>query len=113
MDQIGTNPEFYKNIKGSDEGEKEDEDENNNDSDHGIVHYDEVNSSTTIDAVIADIIGRDPVDCLADIYADKDDGLSNESDVEDRGTGSNLDMYTGHEFSTCNATEGWMEWNSK
>ena len=68
MDWIGTNPEFYKSIKESDEGEKEDEDENNDDSDHRIVHYDKVNSSTIIDAVITDIVRHNPVDCLADLY---------------------------------------------
>ena len=43
-------------------------------------------------------------DCLADIYADDDSGLLSESDYEDRGTGANVERYTGAEFSSRNAT---------
>lgn len=67
----------------------------------------------TIDAATADVLSRTPAGCLAEIYADDNSGLSSESDSEDRGTGTNLDMYTGVKFSTYNATRGWMEWNSK
>jgi hypothetical protein len=113
LERISTDQEFYKSLKGSDEGGEEDQDDNDNDGDNKTVHYDEIDSSKTINEAIADVIKRAPADCLADIYVDKDDGLSGESDAEDRGTGTNLDMYTGHEFSTRNATGGWMEWNSK
>ena len=58
------------------------------------------------------MIGSAPADHLADIYADKAEGLS-ESDAEDRGAGIDLYMYTGHEFSTRGATGKWMEWDSK
>ena len=59
------------------------------------------------------MISQAPADHLADIYADKEDELSDESDAEERGAGINLDKYTGQEFSTCGATQRWMEWNSK
>ena len=77
-----------------------------------MVCYDEVDSSKTIGETIADVIGSAPADCLADIYADKGERLS-ESDTEDRGVGMNLDTYTGHEFPTCGATGQWMNWDSK
>ena len=59
------------------------------------------------------MIKQAPAGSLADIYADKEDRLSDGSDAENRGAGTNLDRYTGHEFSTCDATQGWIEWNSK
>jgi hypothetical protein len=111
LERISKDTEFFNSLKVSDEGEQEDQDDD--DDDNGMVSYDEIDSSKTINAAITDIIKRTPADCLVDIYADEDDGLSSESDTEDKGTGANLDMYTGHEFSTQNATGRWMEWNSK
>ena len=87
-------------------GEEEEDNEENdsggeNDGDNGMVCYDETDSSRTNDAEIAEVIGSTPADCLAEIYADEENGSLSESDPEDRGTGAN--MYTG----------GWMKWNSK
>jgi len=114
LERIGTDKEFYRSLKGEDNGgEEEDDGDNSNDGDNGMVYYDEIDSSKTIDATIADVLTCTPADCLADIYADEYSGSSSESDAENRGTGVNLDMYIGDKFSNCNATEGWMEWNSK
>ena len=106
-----------------DEGEEEDQDDDGDggdDDDSGgdkMVYYDGIDSSKTVDEVIKDTIKRTPADSLAAIYVDDDSGLLSESDAEDRGAGTNLDMYLdmyiGPEFSTCNATGGWMEWDSK
>ena len=114
LERVSTDQKFYKSLRRSDKGVEEDQDNNSdNDSDDMVVCYDEIDSSKTIDAAIADVFECTPADCLADIYADEGDRLSDESDTEDRGTGANLDIYTGHEFSTHNATGGWMEWDSK
>jgi len=112
---ISTDQEFYQSLKRSDQGEDQDDtDSDDNDgNNNGMVDHDEIDSSKTIDTAITEIIERTPANSLADIYGGEDDGLLGESDVEDRGTGTNLDRYIGHEFSTCNATGGWMEWNSK
>jgi hypothetical protein len=115
LERIGTDKEFYKSLNGLEKGEEEEDNDgdNGNDSDDERVHYDEIDSSETIDATVADIIKRTPADCLADIYADEGDGSSSGSDAEDRGTGVNLDMYTGDNSPTDNDRGGWMEWNSK
>jgi hypothetical protein len=113
LDRISTDPEFYKGLKRSEEEEAEEQDVNDSGSDNGEVSYDDIDSSVTIEAAIADIIACTPADSLADIYADKDDGLLSESDAEDGGTGTNLDMYTGDDSSMYDATGGWMEWNGK
>jgi len=111
--RISEDQKFYKSLNRFDPGEEEDQDNDDANGDNQVVHYDEIDSSKTIDAAIEDVLKRTPTGCLAEIYADIDDGSPSESDSEDRGTGNNLDIYTGVEFSTCNATEGWMEWNSK
>jgi hypothetical protein len=59
------------------------------------------------------LLEKSPADHLVDIYVNKEDELSGESDAEDRGVGANLDKYTGDKFSTCDATQRWMKWNSK
>ena len=111
--------EFYKSLKGSDQVEGKEENNNEhgsdkgNDGDNEMVYYDEIDSSKTVDATVADIIKRTPADCLADIYADEDSGSSSESDAEGRGIGINLDMYTRDKPPAHNPTGGWMEWNSK
>ena len=114
FERVSSDQEFYRSLRRSDEGAEEDQDDNSdNSSDDGVVCYDEIDSSKTIDTAIADVIESTPADCLAEIYAYEGDRLLDESDTEDKGTGVNLDIYTGHEFSTCNATGEWMEWNSK
>jgi hypothetical protein len=112
LERISTDKEFYKSLNGSDKGGEEEDNsgDTDNDSDDEMVHYDEIDSSETIDATVADIIKRSPADCLSDIYADKDSRSSSDSDAEDRGTGANLDMYTGDKPPTHNASGGWMEW---
>ena len=92
-----------------DEGDG-DEDQEDND-DEKAVCYDDIDSSKTINEAISDVIGCASADCLADIHADKGEELI-ESDAEDRGAGINLDKYIGSEFSTCDATGKWMEWDS-
>lgn len=118
FERVSTDKEFYKSLQRSDEGdEDEDEDQDQEDGDESgngkIVCYDGVDSSKTIHEAIAEIIEQVPADHLADIYADKEDRQSSESDAEDRGVGTNLDNYIEHEFSTCDATQRWMEWDSK
>ena len=112
LKRISEDQKFYKSLDRFDPGE-EDQDDGDTDGDNQVVHYDEVDSSKTIDAAIKDVLRCTPTGSLTEIYADDNSGLSSESDSENRGTGANLDMYTGAEFSTCNATEGWMEWDSK
>ena len=114
LEWISGDREFYKSLNRSGEGEEEDQDDDGDDnSNNEMVPYDEIDSSKTIDEAITDVLNRTPPSSLADIYADEDDRLLNESDTEDRGTGANLNKYTVHDFSTRNATGGWMEWNSK
>ena len=66
----------------------------------------------TINEAIQDIVTSAPANCLADIYADKEDELD-DSDAEDRGAGINLDPYIMGAFSTTDATRRWMEWNGE
>src|ERR1700679_1329741 len=114
LERISTDKIFYESLKGPEKGEEEEDDESSeSSSDDEVVSYDGIDSSKTIGAAIADIIKRTPADSLARIYADEDSGSLSESDAEDRGTGDNLDMYIGNEFSDLNATKRWMEWNSK
>ena len=113
LKRISEDREFYQSLERFDPGEEEDQDTNATGGDNGIVWYDDIDSSKTIDAVIGEVLKRNPAYSLAEVYADGDGGLSSESDAEDRGTGGNLDKYTGAEFSTCNATGEWMGWNSK
>ena len=116
LERVSTDQEFYKSLKRPDEGDRnEDEDQDDGgDSGNGeIVCYDEIDTSETIHEAIADVVKQLPADNLVNIYADKENRSSGESDAEDRGVGTNLDKYTGHEFSTRNAVERWMEWNSK
>ena len=54
-----------------------------------------------------------PASCLVDIYADRGNWVSDESDAEDRGTGVNLDKYAVHPFATRDATQRWMQWNAE
>ena len=78
-----------------------------------IIHYDEVESSQTIQEAIAEVVAQTPANHLADIYADRTNWQSDESDAEDRGGGINLDKYAVHPFATCDATQKWMEWDGK
>ena len=71
-----------------------------------MVHYDGIDSFNTIDTAIVDVLRHTPTGCLAEIYVYNNSGLSSESDSENGGAGTNLNMYTGAEFSTCNATGG-------
>ena len=65
---------------------------------------------TRKNVTIRDIVKQVPADYLVDIYGDKEDRLSDKSDADEgRGVGTNLDKYTGYEFSTCDAVERWME----
>ena len=111
LQRVGEDPKFYQSLSRFNPGE-EDKDDDDTDEDNQVVQYDEIDSSKTIDAAIEDVLRLIPAGSLAEIYAD-DSELLSESDSEDRGTGANLDMYTGAESSTCNATGRWMEWNSK
>ena len=123
LKQVSTDQEFYKSLKRLDEGEEDQDDDGDggDDDDSGggdkMVYYDGIDSSKTVDEVIKDTIKCTPADSLAAIYVDDNSVLLSKSDAEDRGAGTNLDMYLdmyiGPEFSTCNATGGWMEWDSK
>ena len=115
LERISTDKIFYESLKGPEKGEEEEENDEGSESssDDEVVSYDVIDSSKTIGAAISVIIKRTPADSLARIYADEDSGSLSESDAEDRGTGDNLDMYIGNEFSDLNATKRWMEWNSK
>jgi len=110
FEQVGTDQEFYKSLKRGDDGDAE-ADQGDIDNDDGVVCYDEIDSSKTVNEAIQDIIESAPADCLVDIYADKEGGL-NESDAEDRGSGANLDIDTGN-FSMRDATRRWMEWDGE
>ena len=115
LERISTDKEFYKSLKRLDEGDGDEDQEDadaDDDDDKKTVYYDDIDSSKTISGAISDIIGYASTDCLADIYTDKGEELI-ESDAEDRGAGINLDKYTRHEFSTCDATKEWMEWDSR
>lgn len=112
LEWVSTDHEFYKSLKRLDEGDGDEEQEGVHDDEEKVVCYDDIDSSKTIDEAISDLIGYPSADCPADIYAEKGEELI-ESDAEDGGTGINLDKYTGPEFSTCDATGKWMEWNSR
>jgi hypothetical protein len=120
FERISKDQEFYKSLRGSDKGD-EDEDQEGRDvdqeageNDNGeIVHYDEIGSSQTIHEAIAEVVAQTPANHLADIYADRRNQESEKSDSEDRGTGFNLDRYIVHPFAACDATQRWMEWDSK
>ena len=110
------NQGFYKSLRRLDEGDRNEDgdEEDNDDSDsEDFICYNEVDSSKTIYEAIADITKQTPANHLANIYADKEDRLSDGSDSEDKGVRINLDKYTGYEFSTCDVTGRWMEWDSK
>ena len=99
---IGTDQEFYQSLRRAEDDIAEDDEESIDNGD-GMVCYDGINSSKTINEAIQDIVASAPANCLADIYADKYDELD-DSDAEDRGAGVNLDA-----FSTTDATRRLME----
>ena len=110
LERVSTDQEFYKSLKRLDEGDGDEDQEDIDDDDEKVVCHDDIDSSKTINEAISDVIAS--ADCLVDPHADKGEELI-ESDAEDKGTGTNLDKYTGPEFSTCDATRKWMEWDSK
>ena len=111
LKRISEDKNFYQSLGRFDPGVEEDQDHDSTGGGDEMVYYDEIDSSKTIDAVIGDVLKQTPAGSLAEIYTNDDGRLSDESDAEYRGTGANLDKYTGTEFSTCDATGGWMEWN--
>lgn len=111
LEQISTDQEFYKSLRRRDEGDEEVDQEKDQGDDDGVC-YDEIDSSKKINEAIQDVMESTPADSLGDIYADEEDGLD-ESDAEDRGTGTNLGRYVGNDFSTRDATTRWMSWNAK
>ena len=118
LEKISTDQGFYKSLKRLDKGDQDqnsrdiDQEASGND-DEGNVYYDEINSSQTIHEAIAGVVIQALANQLADIYADRKDQESDESDAEDRGAGVNLDKYAIHPFATCDATQRWMDWNAK
>jgi hypothetical protein len=104
LEQVSTDQEFYKSLKRPDEGGGDEDQENIDDGNAKVVHYDDIDSSKTINEAISDIVG-----CAS---ADKGEELV-ESDAEDGGVGANLHSYTGTMFSTCDATKNWMKWDSR
>ena len=99
--------------EGEDQKGRDIDQEASGNGDGGDVYYDEINSSQTIHEAIAGVVIQAPANQLADIYADRKDQESDESDAEDRGAGVNLDKYSIHPFATCDATQRWMDWNAK
>ena len=80
-------------------------------NDKGVIcHNNEIDSSKSINEAVQDICERTPANSLADIYADNRDE-SDESDVEDKGPGVNLDPYVKEHFTMRDATNRWMEWD--
>lgn len=109
FERIGTNQKFFQSLKRIDDGEAE-VDQADADDEEGIICYDEIDSSKTVDEAIQDIVESAPADSLADIYGGKEVDL-NDSDAEDKGVGINLDMYISN-FSTRDATRRWMAWDN-
>jgi len=70
------------------------------------VVYDEIDSSRMIDEETMDLILQQPGHPLAH----KPDA---ESDHDDHQVvGANMERYTGCEFSSCTATNSWMDWDA-
>jgi hypothetical protein len=109
MDRISESQEFYKSLKRGDKGGEEMDHEDSSDS-KGLIYYDEIDSSKTIKEAVQDVLKSTPAGGLSDIYADKEEVLS-ESDAEDKGAGINLDTYITDHFSMRDATNRWMEWD--
>ena len=92
LEQISTNQGFYKSLKRLDKGDQDQkgrdiDQEAGGNGDGGNVYYDEINSSQTIHEAIAGVVIQAPANQLADVYADRNDQESDESDAEDRGAG--------------------------
>ena len=68
--------------------------------------YDEVDSSRMIEEEVADLILQEP----GHLLRDKPDA---ESDYDDHQVvGEHMGEFTGHEFSSCAATNSWMDWDA-
>jgi len=104
-ERIAASPEFTKSLKRLDTPGEEDDDVDEDNQVDKVV-YDEIDSSRTIDEETTDLILQQPRNPLA--Y--KPDA---ESDHDDHQVvGADMERYTGREFSSCTATNSWMDWDA-
>ena len=108
VERIKASPEFAKSLQRPEtmrveEGEEIDEHDSMS---KDAVPYDEIDSSRTIGEEVEALILQEP----NHLPMDQIDAGSDHDDVHI--IGINVDRYTGHEFSSCTATSGWMEWDA-
>ena len=101
--RIAASPEFERSLHRPEITEAEDEESDEADSvDQNAVLYDEIDSSRTLNEEVGALILQGP-----------NNPLVNQTDVEPDNdvhiVGSNMERYTGCEFS---ATKEWMEWDA-
>jgi len=82
--------------------EAEDDEEFDEDNPMDQVTYDEIDSSRMIDEEVGALILQKPRHLLIG----EPDVESDHGDVHIEG--ANMDRYTGHEFSSCGATNQWI-----
>ena len=83
-------------------GPVDEEDEaTDDDNSEGVVEYDEIDSSKTVEEEIVDLMAASAVDGSLDEGQDE------------VCVGTDLEQYIGYEFSSQAATAAWMKWDSK
>ena len=101
-ERIATCPEFAKNLQRPETVEAEDGEEDGGepgqDNPKDVVIYDETDSSKTIDEAVEALILQKPKNLLTD----QADSESDHGDVHIMG--EDMEKYTGHEFTSCTAT---------
>ena len=104
-DRISASTEFAKSLRRPETTGVEDSEELDEDDQGDEVVYDEIDSSKLIDEEVGALILQNP----RNITMDKPD--SDGDDVQIVGT--NVERYTGYEFSSRGATNLWMEWDAQ
>ena len=101
-ERIAASPEFAKSLQRPVTVGTEDNEELEEDDSMGEVMYDEIDSSRMLDEEVEALILQKPRHTLMD----QTDVESGSDDVHI--VGAHMERYTGHEFSSCIATNWWM-----
>ena len=69
----------------------------------GVIEYDDIDSSKTVEEEIADFMAKGTVD----------GSLGKDEDEDEVCVGTDLEQYIGYECSSQAATDAWMKWDTK
>jgi hypothetical protein len=106
-ERIAASQEFAKSLQRSDTRpmESEDKPDEEGPTEGNIVEYDEIDSSRTLEEEIGALILQEPNHLTDQREAGPDD-----DDLQI--IGRYVEPYTGRDFSSCTATNEWMEWDA-